>query len=395
MADANLNGNELPLCSYWDSQNDLLVLDWSELLGYSNILYVHGWQSGLLVEQIIRGEDEPADLTVLGDDLLNSEIPYIRQWYLTVPPAVRAGLECLPSYRSALLSLAARHRSVCDLLIDNPLLLWATYYHAALTESGEHDLLTILDSKQIQILQILGYDASKQQINILRKTAIARFASGDIVKLLDICRVKSTKDFLSHYHHISKNTVAALLEHPWLATCAAKALIPVLEYKVNRQIFLDTITMSDDLELLGRCTSIDALRALHNNLVRELNRLERSCWRHRAAEGHFLALPEPPVASCDGMSALSTQEMIFDEGLQMDHCIVSYIDRVLAGKYYVYQMTEPERLTIGLKKSIAGLWSIDQVKGKRNTAPSKSGMDIVQWWFHAQSKHGNLLDSDI
>jgi hypothetical protein len=306
---------------------------------------------------------------VLGDDLLHSEIPYIRQWYLTVPPAVRAGLECLPSYRSALLSLAARHRSVCDLLINNPLLLWATYYHAARTESGEHELLTILDDKQIQILQKLGYDASKQQIKILRKTAIARFASGDIVKLLEICRAKSTKDFLSHYHHISKNTVAALLEHPWLATCAAKALIPVLELKVNRQIFFDTINMADDLELLRRCTSIEALRAL--------NRQESYRWRHRDAEVDFLALPEPPAASCDGISALSTQGMILDEGLQMDHCIVSYIDRVLAGKYYVYQMTEPERLTIGQKKCIAGLWSIDQIKGKRNIAASKSGMDIA------------------
>jgi hypothetical protein len=380
---------------HWDSQKDLLVLDWSELLGYSNILYIHGWNSELLVQQIIYGKDEPADLTVLGDDLLHSEIPYIRQWYLTVPPAVRAGLECLPSYRSALLIFAARHRSVCDLLINNPLLLWATYYHAALTESGEHELLTILDNKQIQILQKLGYDASKQQIKILRKTAIARFASGDIVKLLEICRAKSTKDFLSHYHHISKNTVAALLDHPWLATCAAKALIPVLEPKVNRQIFFDTINMADDLELLRRCTSIEALRALHNNLVRELNRQESYRWRHRDADGNFLPLPEPPVASCDGISALSTQKMIADEGLQMDNCILSYIGQVLAGKYYVYQMTEPERLTIGLKKSIAGLWSLDQVKGKRNTAPSKSGMDIVQWWFHAQSKHGNLLDSDI
>ena len=382
MAGANLNCNDLPLSSYWDSQNDLLVLDWSELLGYSNILYVHGWKSGLLVQQTICGEDEPADLTVLGDDLLHSEIPYIRQWYSTVPPVVRAGLECLPSYRSALLSLAARHRSVCDLLINNPLLLWVTYYHAAPTESGEHELLAILDNKQTQILQMLGYDASKQQIKILRKTAMAKFASGDIVKLLEICRVKSTKDFLSHYHPISKNTVAALFEHPWLATCAAKALIPVLEPKVNRQIFFDTINMAGDLELLRRCISIEALQALHNNLVREMNRQESYRWRHRDADGNFFPLPEPPVVSCDGISALTTQGMIVDEGLQMGHCILSYIGRVLSGKYYVYQMTEPERLTIGLKKSITGIWSIDQVKGIRNTAPSKSGMDIVQRWFH-------------
>jgi hypothetical protein len=58
-------------------------------------------------------------------------------------------------------------------------------------------------------------------------------------------------------------------------------------------------------------------------------------------------------------------------------------------------MREPERLTIGLKKITTGLWSIDQVKGKRNTLPSKSGMYIVQQWFHAQRKQGNPLDSDI
>jgi len=378
----SLDGEDCPQESYWDSQNDLLVLDWSELLEYSNIVYVLGWKSGLLIQQFIGGKEEPADLTVLGDDMLRSEIPYIRHWYLTVPPAVRAGLECLPSYRSALLSLAALHRSVCDLLINNPLLLWVTYQHAARNSLEEHEFLTILDNRQIQILQLLGYDASKQKIKILRKTAAARFSSSDVVKLLGLCRVKSTKDFLSHYPQISKNTVAVLHAHPWLAIGAAKALIPVLEQKANRQVFFDTINMADDLEQLRRCNSIDALRALHDNLVREMNRQESYRWRHRDADGNFFPLPEPPVVSCDGISALTTQEMIVDEGLQMDHCILSYIGRVLAGKYYVYQMTEPERLTIGLKKSTAGLWSIDQVKGKCNAVPGEGSMNVVLRWLN-------------
>jgi hypothetical protein len=399
VADANVNrrvtGSEYQSSSYWDSNADLLVLDWSELLGYSNILSIGGWQSKFWIEHFICGEDQLSDLTALGDDLLQSDRPHIRQWYLTVPPAVRAGLECLPSCRCSILSLAARHRSVCDLLINNPLLLWTSYYHAARAELGEREFLVMLDSKQIQILQALGYDASKQQIKILRKTAAAHLDSADVLKLLEICRVKTTKDFLSHYHCISKNTVASIREYPWLANCAAKALIPALEYKVNRQILFDTINMADDLELVRRCTSIDALRELHDKLVRELNRQQSYRWRHQDADGNYLPLPEPPVAGGEGIVALSTQEMIIDEGLEMDHCILTYIGRVLDGEYYVYKMTEPERLTIGLKQNSAGLWSISQVKGKRNAEPSESGRAIVQRWFHARGKQDNSLNLGI
>jgi len=74
----------------------------------------------------------------------------------------------------------------------------------------------------------------------------------------------------------------------------------------------------------------------------------------------------------------------------MHHCVASYTARVLDEKYYVYAMTEPERLTIGLKIAANGVWVIDQIKGRRNASPDKTSVDLVEHWLCQAQDVANL-----
>lgn len=75
--------------------------------------------------------------------------------------------------------------------------------------------------------------------------------------------------------------------------------------------------------------------------------------------------PSPPLESIEGISPIESFEELERESLAMDHCIVSYSDRILLGYYYAYRLETPCRGTIGISLSEAG-WAIDQIRGFEN-----------------------------
>ena len=73
----------------------------------------------------------------------------------------------------------------------------------------------------------------------------------------------------------------------------------------------------------------------------------------------------------------------------MRHCIASYVGSVLNGDYYVYQMTAPERLTIGVLIGVGrskGRWQqcfLREVRGKYNHYPKEASVKLIEDWFES------------
>ena len=67
--------------------------------------------------------------------------------------------------------------------------------------------------------------------------------------------------------------------------------------------------------------------------------------------------------------------------MSQHHCVASYHQRILAGRYYVYSVTAPERATLGIKLAANGEMTIDQLKLRYNGRPSSETQAMVEGWL--------------
>jgi hypothetical protein len=71
------------------------------------------------------------------------------------------------------------------------------------------------------------------------------------------------------------------------------------------------------------------------------------------------------------------------EGKVQHHCISIYHNKIARREYYAYQILEPERATVGLKKTVAGGYSIDQIYLKYNGIVSDATRELVMTWLNS------------
>ena len=103
--------------------------------------------------------------------------------------------------------------------------------------------------------------------------------------------------------------------------------------------------MLDNISALQQCASINALNRLHDRLVVDLNQ-RRGRELIRDERGQTKSLPRPPIPEGENIEPVDSQMDLIQEGKEMHHCIASHLRSVVDGKFAVYRMTAPERLTI-------------------------------------------------
>jgi len=91
---------------------------------------------------------------------------------------------------------------------------------------------------------------------------------------------------------------------------------------------------------------------------------------------------EPPIQETPNIIPITNNRDLHLEGKVQHHCIFSYHDRIVRGKYFSYQILEPERATLGLKKTVAGGYAIDQIYLKYNGIVSDVTRELVVGWLN-------------
>ncbi|EAE0204909.1 hypothetical protein B0U03_15115 [Listeria monocytogenes] len=156
---------------------------------------------------------------------------------------------------------------------------------------------------------------------------------------------------------------------------------------------LDIIRMSKKLkepvELNVR--SLNGLFGYHDDLVRKLNqkRIKKMNKKYIFTES-FKPLIEH-LGNLKGYTIIQDELMLYDEGLEMQHCVYSYHDEIVNGDCLIYQYKNKRdrytiEITIRNKK-----YFVAQVYGKCNSAPSreliqKINLDIAKVKFSKRTK---------
>lgn len=374
------------------SFNKSLSIDWSESIGHDCRISISDWDSGLLVTGYDEGNPQPLSLLDIGDWIFNIEDPAIQRWRETLPREVNNSLSLLPSYQAQILRWAVDSQPVVDLLISNPLLLWLLVDDGLLGLSSLGEINRKLGVKQKVLCADLGLTGTEQQVGIIRRAAGGNLFASAIRDLREILANQAICKFLGHRRNISGSNILVIKRYPWIVRYPCRALVDSLENADTLRIFQDVMRMSDDPGPLCQCRSPAAMQRLHDRLVEHINRQDEFNF-HRDDWGDIKELPPPPLPGNESIKPVTTQQQIVNEGREMKHCIASFVELVLSGEFYVYQMLEPERLTIGLTISQpllhgeASRYRLREVRGKYNHYPTEASMRLIEDWFESAQTH--------
>jgi hypothetical protein len=367
--------------THWDADNGLLIVDWYELLGYPCRLLLRDWESGLTAYTQTRDTVEAVRLDAVGDWVLDLVDPAVLQWRSSIPRGVLSSVKLLPTKRANCLDIAARSLAARQLLESNPLMFWMLVDQGHIDEANDQQLEKLLGQKQKHILASLGLRGTAQQVRLLGRFGELGLSKKDMPTMLRVLSNQAACDYLGHQAHLAIDTLRVLDRYPWLPSCPARALIPELLDQQTRRWLDDSIQMLEDIEPVRQCVSSVSLNRLHARLINQVNRDRDNRFFRRNDSGALIPLPVPPIPASDKIFPLVCQKQIVSEGREMQHCIAGYIDRVIAGSYYVYRMIQPERVTIGVTIGGSGVPFIDDIRGKCNASPSSRVETMVRSWL--------------
>ena len=370
--------------------NGSLVIDWSESIGHECKISISDWGSGLIVTSHDQDKLSPLSLLDVGDWIFGVDEPAINRWRATLPKDVNKALERLPSHQASILRWAVDSSVITDLLVSNPLLLWLLVDDGLFARSSLGEVNRRLRVRQRHLCSELGLAGTEQQTRILKSGASACLGANSIRSLKDLLDNDAVCSFLRHRGQISEPVIRVIKRYPWLVRYPVKALIDDLQGGETLRYFQDVIRMLDDLAPLYRCRTVNSLLRLHDRLVAHIN--DRGFNFIRDEYGDIKQLPAPPLPGNESIKPLTSQQEIVDEGREMKHCIASYMGSVSLGEFCVYQMHEPERLTIGISipnsgsAERAGQCFLREVRGKCNRYPSEASMKFIEDWFESVDK---------
>ena len=109
-----------------------------------------------------------------------------------------------------------------------------------------------------------------------------------------------------------------------------------------------------------------------------------------------LVFPDPPLSGTQVIIPITDPIMLFQEGIDQNHCVYSYLDWILAGQYFVYQVKGVERATLGVTIELNGAIELDQLLAASNSKVSRQTFEVVGHWLNSITAESQLfLDEHI
>lgn len=229
-------------------------------------------------------------------------------------------------------------------------------------------------------MSALKLEGTQQQVRLLKRMSGVSRTKHELRSFIRLLKHQEVCDYLSHAKGDLGRDLKLLNKYPWLASCPARALIRQLSDQEHWIIFRDILRMVDDIHELQQCTTINTLNRLHCRQVADLNqrRGRELIWDEH---GRPKLLPKPVLPATDNIVPITSQAELIKEGREMHHCIASHLKGVVDGKFAVYRMLAPERLTIEVLVMTGGQLVLREVRGKYNKPPSQESMTIIDGWF--------------
>lgn len=379
-----------------ETDNDRkLIINFTQYFGYECIVSITPWEKGISWTGINETEIKTiADISELGVPFVAiCKVEGANSWLATFPEYLQEDLmEYELIYRGnmyALLWFISRSQYACELFETNPLLVWIILKTAHKQRWSIEFILNIFSWKRVKILAACGLDESKAVLNVIQKLKLKHFKQHEF-ELITEYDWQNVAKHLSHLPVIDGRLLKLLKRYPELET---SKLIQKFSADWNwhdfEMTFKDTLKMADDLQIsdimirIRACKELPQLTTLHDRLVSRVN-------DKVIQDITLIEYGEPPIQETPNIIPITNNRDLHLEGKVQHHCIFAYHDKIARGEYFAYQILEPERATLGLKKTVVGDYTIDQIYLKYNGIVSDATRELVVGWLN-----GSIIDSSI
>ena len=148
---------------------------------------------------------------------------------------------------------------------------------------------------------------------------------------------------------------------------------------------------ADKAGVLDKMTSRRISR-IHDGLIVEMKKNSRENYFKGILEKYgTIMFPAPPLKGNEFIVPIRDAGELYDEGMEMHHCVSSYVDAVMQKQCYIYAVTKPQRATLeirfdGAPSGPPSNVALRQLKLKRNILPSREILSLVNIWFEKAMK---------
>lgn len=166
-------------------------------------------------------------------------------------------------------------------------------------------------------------------------------------------------------------------------------------------LYIDTISSMRLLELndnyIYKIKNNAELKTVHDDLAARYGAIKdaKKAEFYKKAAKEFSNLNT--IVEDVEMTVIPTLEDLNKEGMMMNHCIYTYLDRVVNRDYmpvHVQHTISNERATLGLYRKDGGL-EFDQLKGYRNSRASREMIDAVLKFIEINKIKSSSRNSDL
>jgi hypothetical protein len=288
---------------------------------------------------------------------------------------------------------ALEGREALNLLASNPLAGFCLAVNGEFTKQAKLWPLsaarTMMTKPQRDILAWLGFRPATEAVAKIGRKCVPESLSLD--RCLRLRRTVSHdrhRHLLAHLSRVNAGVIALVSERdqqplltPRLLSEVAES--PIEDTRAECSAFLaDIRQMWREVrrdERLPALMSLNRVRALHDELIKEINRKGVRWFRGRI-------YPPPPLPGITTNDLIVTPITNVDDlqalGRAQHNCVASYARRVLSGNTYIYRVTAGggHVCTLCLVKARNGFWRVAEFRGVCNRpAPPETISPLHRW----------------
>lgn len=364
-------------------KSDQTCLDLTQAIGYPVHIHINRlsskkplyWVAYSDRKQISKGrflESPGLPLSILlGDALQQLPNPVFDVVHTATPCRQFAVLQAMLS------SLHAQ-----ELALSSPMLFLLLVEHSIQNGIHEHYFLKLICKKRKRILQHIGLVDSTSTLKILARTHLHLRYDEDVLTMIHVLQQPELVTLLRHVPRPSLAAFQLLSRNSHLAWTGLLRMMDdsstIKDVLLLSRLIRDTYNMGATRQALHKTQTREELQELHDRMIRRFN--DTNSQKHLLMTMLRYEYPAPPRCGSSSIVPLTSWEELLQEGSCMHHCIGSYAEKIANNEIFIYKVTEPERLTLALKRYSSG-WLLDELKGFQNAEPSPESRQAVRDWL--------------
>jgi hypothetical protein len=322
--------------------------------------------------------------------------PSAQNWVSDIPAPILEALLKYERYANysaySIMVIASHSKYLTELLVESPLIIWMITRIAIQKNWTPEQVISLSTDKRTNILKKLGFSASKATFKNLQKLKVQCVNEALFQKLICI-DWHTINPSLNHLNVIDLKLIYFLQEHPEYIKSSLLNSFNGWNWANFNHYLRDTekllrrancirhyhlpATQQPKIipsNTIKRCRSLKELIQLHDKLTEEVNDFENT-------QAEKIIFPEPPLPASENIQPITNLSELRLEGRSQKHCILLYQDRIMSNEYYAYRVIQPERATLGIKRTAKGQWIPDQLRLSCNRTPSKETQKFVSEWL--------------